>query len=60
MQIRCSLWVRSQVLEWAPFQKKALASPLIVDTHFFWNGTHMQAFLELSSWSREITSARVF
>lgn len=56
--IRCSQWVRSQVLEWAPFQKKVLVSPLIIDTRFS-GMVHMQAFLELGSWSREITSARV-
>lgn len=41
------------------FQKKALASSLIIDTHFS-GMVHMQALLELGSWSREITSDRVF
>lgn len=41
------------------FQKKALASSLIIDTRFS-GMVQMQALLELGSWSREITSARVF
>lgn len=40
------------MLEWTFFQKKALASPLIVDTRFS-RMVHMQALLELGSWSRE-------
>lgn len=59
MHISCSQWVRSQVLEWTFFQKKALASSLIIDIRFS-GMVHMQALLELGSWSREITSARVF
>lgn len=35
------------------FQKKALASPLIVDTHFS-GMVRMQALLELGSWSRRL------
>lgn len=45
MHIRCGQWVESQVLEWAVFQKKALASPLIADTRFS-GMVHMQALLE--------------
>lgn len=62
MYISCSQWVRSQVLEWTPpfpHPKKALVSSLIIDTHFS-GMVRMQALLELGSWSREITSARVF
>lgn len=40
------------------FKKKALASPLVADTGFS-GMVHVQALLELGSWSREITSARV-
>lgn len=50
------------MLEWTPpfpHPKKALVSSLIIDTHFS-GMVRMQALLELGSWSREITSARVF
>lgn len=40
------------MLEWTCFQKKALASPLIVDIRFS-RMVHMQASLESGSWSRE-------